>query len=93
MVFVDEIFETFPNSYSLKKINKGKSIQAEDDNYYYFLFIKNYISKGNVSPLEMVSSQINSIIINKRKLSFLKQIEKEIYENAIVKNHVKFEKY
>ena len=91
--YVDEIFETFPNSYSFKKINKGKSIEAEDDNYYYFLFIKNYISKGNVSPLEMVFSQINSIIINKRKLSFLKQIEKEIYENAIVKNHVKFEKY
>ncbi len=91
--FVDEIFETFPHNFSQKKIKKGKSIEAEDDNYYYFLFIKNYISKGNVSPLEMVSSQINSIIINKRKLSFLKQIEKEIYENAIVKNHVKFEKY
>ena len=91
--FVDEIFEIFPHSFSFKKINKGKSIEAEDDNYYYFLFIKNYISKGNVSPLEMVMSQIHSIIINKRKLSFLKQIEKEIYENAIVKNHVKFEKY
>ena len=91
--FVDEIFEIFPHSFSFKKINKGKSIEAEDDDYYYFLFIKNYISKGNVSPLEMVISQIHSIIINKRKLSFLKQIEKEIYENAIVKNHVKFEKY
>lgn len=89
---VDDIFKVLPDSYTSRNLHKGKSIEFADDDYYYFLHVKKYISKGSVSPLEMVSNQIHSIIINKRKIDFLKHVEMDLYQNALAKNYVQYEK-
>ena len=89
---VDDIFKVLPDSYTPRNLHKGKSIEFADDDYYYFLHVKKYISKGSVSPLEMVSNQIHSIIINKRKIDFLKNVEMDLYQNALAKNYVQYEK-
>ncbi|MBL6662592.1 MAG: hypothetical protein ISP71_00685 [Flavobacteriales bacterium] len=89
---VDDIFKVLPDSYTSRNLFKGKNIEFADDDYYYFLHVKKYISKGSVSPLEMVSNQIHSIIINKRKIDFLKHVEMDLYQNALAKNYVQYEK-
>ncbi|MGB2278871.1 MAG: hypothetical protein ACPH16_02615 [Flavobacteriales bacterium] len=89
---VEDIFKVVPDSYTSRNLYKGKSIEFADDDYYYFLHVKKYISKGSVSPLEMVSNQIHSIIINKRKIDFLKHVEMDLYQNALAKNYVQYEK-
>lgn len=89
---VDDIFKVLPESYKYRNLYNGKSIELADNNYYYFLHVKKYISKGSVSPLEMVSNQIHSIIINKRKIDFLKHVEMDLYQNALSKNYVQYEK-
>ena len=89
---VDDIFKVLPDSYTSRNLHKGKSIEFADDDYYYFLHVKKYISKGSVSPLDMVSNQIHSIIINKRKIDFLKHVEMDLYQNALAKNYVQYEK-
>ncbi len=89
---VDDIFKILPDSYTSRNLYKGKSIEFADDDYYYFLHVKKYISKACVSPLEMVSNQIHSIIINKRKIDFLKHVEMDLYQNALAKNYVQYEK-
>ena len=89
---VEDIFKVVPDSYTSRNLYKGKSIEFADDDYYYFLHVKKYISKGSVSPLEMVSNQIHSIIINKRKIDFLKHVEMDLYQNALSKNYVHYEK-
>ena len=68
-LYVDDIFKAFPESYTSRNLYKGKDIEFADDDYYYFLHVKKYKSKGSVSPLEMVSNQIQSIIINRRFIS------------------------
>ncbi len=89
---VDDIFKVLPDNYTSRNLYKGKNIEFADDDYYYFLHVKKYISKGSVSPLDMVSNQIHSIIINKRKIDFLKHVEIDLYQNALAKNYVKYEK-
>jgi hypothetical protein len=89
---VKDILKAFPESYTSKSIYKGKNIEFKDENFYYFLHVKKYKVKGNVSPLEMVSNQIRSIIINKRKIMFLKQLEMDLYQNALAKNYIQYEK-
>lgn len=89
---VEDIFKVVPDSYTSRNLYKDKSIEFADDDYYYFLHVKKYISKGSVSPLEMVSNQIHSIIINKRKIDFLKHVEMDLYQNALAKNYVQYEK-
>jgi hypothetical protein len=89
---VDDILKVLPDNYKSINLYKVKSIEFADDDYYYFLHVKKYISKGSVSPLEMVSNQIHSIIINKRKIDFLKHVEMNLYQNALAKNYVQYEK-
>ncbi len=89
---VDDILKVLPDNYKSRNLYKVKSIEFADDDYYYFLHVKKYISKGSVSPLEIVSNQIHSIIINKRKIDFLKHVEMDLYQNALAKNYVQYEK-
>ena len=89
---VDDILKVLPENYKSRNLYKVKSIEFADDDYYYFLHVKKYISKGSVSPLEIVSNQIHSIIINKRKIDFLKHVEMDLYQNALAKNYVQYEK-
>ena len=89
---VNDILKVLKDNYNTQSLYKGKSIEFSDDYYYYFLYVKKYISKGSVSPFEMVSSQINSIIINRRKIDFLKNVEMDLYQNALSKNYIRYEK-
>ena len=89
---VDDILKVLKDNYKSRKLYKGKSIEYSDNDNYYFLYVKKYKSKGSVSPFEMVRNQINSIIINRRKIDFLKNVEMDLYQNALSKNHVRYEK-
>ena len=91
-VYVNDIINVLPDSYSSRKLFNAKKIEFFDNDYFYFLYVKNYLNKGKEAPLEMVSSQIQSIIINKRKINFLKNVEMDLYKNALAKNHIKYEK-
>ena len=91
-LYVDDIFKAFPESYTSRTLYKGKDIEFVDNDFYYFLHVKKYKSKGSVSPLEMVSNQIQSIIVNRRKINFLKHVEMDLYQNALAKNYVQYEK-
>jgi len=44
--------------------------------------LKEHISKGAVSPLVYMRSKIKDIIINKRKVKFLTDLEAKIYDDA-----------
>ncbi|MBJ59286.1 MAG: hypothetical protein CMP64_01685 [Flavobacteriales bacterium] len=91
-VYVNDIINVLPDSYTSRKLFNEKKIEFFDNDYFYFLYVKKYLNKGNEAPLEMVSSQIQSIIINKRKINFLKNVEMDLYKNALAKNHIKYEK-
>ena len=52
-------------------------------NYLYFLKITQYKVQNDTSPLEFVRDDIQKIILNKRKVKLAKDLEEEIYENAV----------
>jgi hypothetical protein len=56
--------------------------ETRDDDYIYLLKIMEYKISDQVSPLEYIREDIESIIINKRKLSLKKELEKVIYDEA-----------
>lgn len=55
----------------------------QDQNNYYFLKIKQYRLKGDTQPLQFVRDQIKSIVLNKRKVAIIEELEQNIYQNAI----------
>lgn len=60
----------------------NKTIEQEDDVFFYFVYFKEYISKGVVAPLEFVKPKVKDIILNKRKIKFLNDLENKIYNDA-----------
>lgn len=72
-----------PESY----LKYRKFIEIKDSTYYYFVNIKDYRLLGAVSPLETVRENIRNIIINKRKISLIKALESEIYNDALNRNN------
>ena len=72
-----------------KLLKSRKHIESEDSTYRYFVAIKDVEFRNNVSPLEFVREDIRKIIINKRKIEFIKNLEENIYRDAESKNKFK----
>lgn len=73
-------FMSIPNKVQWLKANK--QVEASDERYLYFLKIQDYKISNELSPIEFVRDQIETIIINKRKIELAARLEKEIYEKA-----------
>ena len=65
-----------------------KYMEAEDDRYFHFARIIDFKLPGEPAPLEYVKQEIRDILLNKRKMDFLKQLEESIYNEAVVQNEV-----
>ena len=63
-------------------IRNNKYIEQNDEDFYYFAYIKEFKLAGSVAPLVYVKSRIKDIIINKRKIQFLANLENEIFNDA-----------
>lgn len=66
-----------------------KHIESEDSTYYYFAKIKEVEFKNSVAPLPFVRDDIKKILINKRKIEFIRNLEENIYRDAESKNKFK----
>jgi hypothetical protein len=59
-----------------------KYLETKDKDYYYFLSVKEIAPEGNVSPFELVKNDIYYIILNKRKVKLINELETSIYSDA-----------
>ena len=64
-------------------LKKSNFIQLKDSINLYLMQVKDVRIQNNYAPLEYVSSSIEQIVINKRKLELIKQLEKDITKDAI----------
>jgi hypothetical protein len=61
----------------------------EDEQYRYYIYIKDYQIKGSVSPLALEREKIRNVLLNKNKIQYLKQVEDELYQNALALEKIK----
>ena len=66
----------------------NKYIETEDDLFYYFVKINEYGLKSTVQPLEYAQLKIKSILLNKRKFTFIDELENTIYNDALNRNEL-----
>lgn len=70
-------------------LRRNKFIERNDDDYFYLVCIRDFRIAGQAAPIDYVESQVKNLILNARKLKFLKQIEEDIYKEGIDNNRVK----
>jgi len=64
-------------------LEKTKSVYFENDQFLHYIYIKDYKIKGSVSPLVLEKEKIRNVLLNKNKIKYLKQLEDELYQNAL----------
>jgi len=88
-------FETVKNNIPQKIeddvqfLTRNNQIELNDSDYYYLVDIQDYKLMNDLAPLEFVENNIKKLILNQRKIKFLKQLEDNIYKEGIRKNKFK----
>lgn len=91
-VKVDEIIANSPLADSpnlVGLLRNNKLIIVEDERYKYYFRILEYKLADQVPPIEFVKDEIYQILLNKRKVQLIEELQKEIYNRALENNEFK----
>jgi hypothetical protein len=64
-------------------LKKSNFVQLKDSLGVYLMQINDVLLRGDTAPLEYLKPTIDQIVINQRKLELIKQLEKDITQDAI----------
>lgn len=70
-------------------LQRNSLIELNDSDYYYLVSIHDYKLKNEVAPIDYMSNNIRDLILNQRKIDFLKQMEENVYTEGIRRNKFK----
>jgi hypothetical protein len=70
-------------------LDRNNRIEQKDLNYYYLVSIQDYKLQNELAPIEYVENNIKNLILNKRKIEFLKQVEENVYKEGVRQNKFK----
>jgi hypothetical protein len=70
-------------------LRENQFVEYSDSIYYYLVTIHDYKLKNEQAPIEYVKDNIKSLILNRRKIDFLKEVENNIYREGVNKNTFK----
>ena len=88
----DEVMDNIPIYVSgPSTFLKGhKQVEVADSSYCYLLNIAAYLVPGQTEPYESASPRIVEMLVNQRKVEFLRNFEDELYNDAIQRGKVTF---
>ena len=64
----------------------NRNIETNDSQFHYFVHIYDYKPEGDTTPLELIRENIKSILLNKRKIEFYNNLEKQVYNEGANRN-------
>ena len=70
----------------VRYLNSYRNINTSDSMFRYLVHISDYLTEGEVAPVELVSEDITNIILNKRKIEFIKNLEHRVYTDGVNRN-------
>ncbi len=85
------IKDKLPNNNLDVNILEKKFIELQDSSFCYFLNIQSFLLPGSTEPEEYAENYIREILVNQKKANFLKNMENDLYENALKKGKIKFQ--
>lgn len=91
--YFNEIYQSLPETYERAEniLKYRKYYETTDTNFCYFVKISDYKLAGSVAPIDFVKSDIRNILLNKRRIQMIQELEADVYKNAL--NHDYFNIY
>lgn len=62
---------------------RNSGVELKDDQFVYFVAIREYKLRNSVAPFEYIRGQVKTIILNNRRNDFLQKLEDGIYNEAV----------
>lgn len=72
-------------------LKNNSFVETSDEKFYYFIRILDYKISDQIAPLAYIKDDIESILINKKKVELRKELEEEVYK--VAKENNEFEIY
>jgi len=90
-VFFNEILSELPTKpeNADEFLVKNPNFEQQDQDYTYFVSVRQYKLKGSVSPFDYEMENIKGVILNKRRQELIESLEKGVFEKAKRQNKVK----
>ena len=87
MLFDDLLKKVPVKTYDKEEyLRNNRFIEITDTNDIYFVNIRGFMIKESLSPLSFEKENIRALIINKRKLKLVQEMEKAAYDQALKNN-------
>ncbi len=64
--------------------------EVDDSTSHYFVSIRDYHLPLEIAPLQFVEDKIKAILLNKKRIEFIKDLEEELYQEGIKEKVIKF---
>jgi hypothetical protein len=81
----DDVLKEIPMKLYDKEafLQNNRIIETQDSTFLYFVNIKGFMTKNAASPLSFERDNIKSIIVNKRKVTLIKKMREDIYNEGV----------
>ncbi len=89
---ISEINSNLPDNITKAEryLRNNTYYETSDSINNYFLSINDYKLPADVAPLEFVEKKIRAILLNKKRQEFIKQLESDLYEEALRNKSISF---
>ena len=71
-------------------VNKHRQVELKDTAFYYFLNVSGYRRSGEEKPYEFARSEVKDLLVNQKRVNFMEQVKKDLYERAVDKKEIKY---
>lgn len=87
-IYFDDLYSKIPVEINDEErfLRNNRTIEAQDSVFQYFARIRDYRLRSTIAPMEFVHEQIRSIIFNERKITFIKELENSLFDDARSRN-------
>jgi hypothetical protein len=93
-ILVDDLFREIPLEVEDQEafIKKNNYFEVKEDEFIYLVIIKSYLPKNSLSPLSVEEGTLKNMLLNKKKVELLQQMQKDIYNQALKENDIELVK-
>lgn len=69
-----------------QRLKRNNFIEVNDSEKWYFVSIKDFRLAGDKAPFDYVKDRIENLILNNRKMEFIQELDKNIYQKGKEEN-------
>ncbi len=73
-------------------LRTNRNVEVRDTAYCYFLHIDDFVGTGEQLPFDVVENEIKEMLINIKRVDFIRQTKKDLYERALKNKEIIYRK-